>query len=67
VFLNGTVYGSVAKFTCNDGFNLTEGDEMVTCDEDGEWNGTIPVCRKGFVCLVLNNVHRTKYIVFIFV
>ncbi|XP_060561585.1 furin-like protease kpc-1 isoform X2 [Ruditapes philippinarum] len=46
VSLNGTVYGSVAEFTCNDGYNLTDGDEMVTCDEDGKWNGTIPICRK---------------------
>jgi hypothetical protein len=59
VFFNETVYGSVAEFTCNDGYNLTDGDEMVTCDEDGKWNGTIPICRKGFLALVLTNVQNT--------
>ena len=41
--------GTVATFSCNDGFGLSGGDGMRTCggdgsSSDGMWSGTSPTC-----------------------
>ena len=42
VFTDGLDTGSVATYTCNDGY-LLFGDKTRTC-RDGMWSGTEPVC-----------------------
>ena len=36
--------GSVAAYTCNDGFIFVGGDIRRTCQSDGIWNGTAAIC-----------------------
>lgn len=40
---NGTAYGSVASYTCDDGFYNT-GSDLLECNNDGLWIGDLPVC-----------------------
>ena len=44
VDLDGTTLGSLATYSCNDGFVL-EGDQMRKCQSDGQWSGREPVCK----------------------
>ena len=43
VCYNGTTAGSVAVYTCNNGFLLV-GNEVRVCMNEGNWNGSIPQC-----------------------
>ena len=36
--------GTVATYTCNEGFNLQGGDRERTCQIDGTFSGTAPIC-----------------------
>ena len=36
---DGESYGSVVKFTCNEGYELV-GSPVVVCQEDGTWSGS---------------------------
>ena len=48
-YSDGTVYQSVATYSCHIGHNLAmSGDEMRTCGSDGMWNGTAPTCNSEF-------------------
>lgn len=40
---NGTLYQSVVKIQCRDGYKL-EGAKTLTCDENGQWSSSLPVC-----------------------
>lgn len=40
---NGTVVGSVARYTCQTGYNI-EGPSERSCLENGQWNSTTPIC-----------------------
>ena len=44
VQLTGTTFGSVATYTCMEGFKLANGDQRRECDEDGLWTGEPPIC-----------------------
>ena len=48
VSLNGTILGSIATYTCDPGFNLT-GDMERTCQANGDWSGSEPVCQSQFI------------------
>lgn len=56
---DGSVYGSTYYFACYDGYAL-QGHAIISCTENGSWNGTTPSCLKGnkhdhisfIVCLV---------------
>ncbi|XP_076085388.1 sushi, von Willebrand factor type A, EGF and pentraxin domain-containing protein 1-like [Mytilus galloprovincialis] len=41
--------GSVATYSCNQGYNLANGDLSSTCNSEGEWSGPLPTC-KGVSC-----------------
>ncbi|CAG2214236.1 CSMD [Mytilus edulis] len=41
--------GSVASYSCNQGYNLADGDLSSTCNSEGEWSGPLPTC-KGVSC-----------------
>jgi len=43
---DGSVYRSTYYFACNDGYVL-DGHAIVSCTENGTWNGTTPSCLKG--------------------
>lgn len=45
---SGSVEGSMAWFSCQDGFSLI-GNQYLYCNEKGYWNGTTPSCLKGTV------------------
>ena len=53
-----TGLNAVANYTCNEGYNLL-GDEMRTCQVDGQWAGAEPTCTCKFTveCTVLNTIH----------
>ncbi|XP_020611644.1 E-selectin-like isoform X2 [Orbicella faveolata] len=42
---SGTVEGSLAWFSCKDGYSLV-GNQYLYCNEKGHWNGTTPSCLK---------------------
>ncbi len=42
-------FGTIASYTCDEGFYLTSGSDVRTCGGDGlntigSWNGAAPVC-----------------------
>ena len=42
----GTTYQSEATYSCNLGYQLSaSGDEIRTCDSNGVWNGSAPICQ----------------------
>ena len=41
---NVYVYLDTLTYTCDLGYNLTSGNDVRTCTETGEWNGTAPNC-----------------------
>ena len=45
--LTGTVFGSTATYTCNDGFRL-EGEETRKCEATALWSGEAPTCVRKF-------------------
>lgn len=45
VSLTGIEFGSVANYTCNEGYTLQHGDARRRCGPEGEWSGTEPTCR----------------------
>nr|XP_039270425.1 uncharacterized protein LOC120345097 [Styela clava] len=44
-----TVYGSIATYSCNDGFSL-QGDEQTVCQSDRKWSGKPPKCVNENAC-----------------
>jgi hypothetical protein len=38
-----TIWGSIASYTCNSGYSMT-GAFTRTCQSDGTWSGTPPIC-----------------------
>lgn len=47
VILSGMNVGSIATYSCNSGFEVTGKYPTRTCQSDGRWSGTAPVCRPG--------------------
>ena len=47
-FPKGNGVGSIANYTCADDY-LLEGAAIRTCQTDGTWSGTEPVCKRKFV------------------
>ena len=43
VTLTGTTFGSMATYECDSGFTLV-GNQVRTCEDDGNWSGTEPIC-----------------------
>ena len=43
-YSNNEDFGSVATYTCNDGYALGLDVASRTCLKDGEWSGYEPVC-----------------------
>ena len=41
---NGNLFGSVATYTCVDGYFLV-GDSSISCLDSGSWSGKEPVCQ----------------------
>ncbi len=42
----GTVYQSVATYSCCKGFEINGDDQTRVCDKNGTWLGTIPSCKR---------------------
>ncbi len=38
-------YRARVQYTCVTGYEMDSGDELLTCDEDEEWVGTVPTCQ----------------------
>ena len=56
VSLTGIDLGSVATYTCNDGYSLEEGgDATRTCGSEGVWSGREPTCRSKSTMQVCNH------------
>ena len=43
VTFNATTYGEDAVYECDVGYNL-DGDRLRTCQDNGSWTGSAPVC-----------------------
>ena len=43
ISVSSTTVGSTASYTCSSGYNLS-GATVRTCQANGQWNGTAPVC-----------------------
>ncbi|XP_003387839.1 PREDICTED: sushi, von Willebrand factor type A, EGF and pentraxin domain-containing protein 1-like isoform X2 [Amphimedon queenslandica] len=52
----GNLAGSIAYYSCNQGFKLV-GDKERKCRETGEWSGTEPTCQ-GLHCEVLDDIEN---------
>ena len=39
--------GDTCTYTCDDGYGLQEGSTTRTCQNDGNWSGMEPRCRRG--------------------
>ena len=51
--LSSTLEGSVVRYFCSRGFEL-EGDQQRTCQSNGQWSGSLPVCRRiSMLCFLL--------------
>ena len=55
VDISGPLFGKMAVYTCDTGFNLTTEDGLATstsesfiriCQENGEWSGFEPACQR---------------------
>ena len=46
VVVGGILPGDTAIYTCNATYTL-EGEELLTCQSDGTWDHTKPVCNPG--------------------
>ncbi|XP_063300413.1 complement decay-accelerating factor-like [Pelobates fuscus] len=42
---SGILPGSIATFTCHEGYHLS-GDTSMQCLEDGQWKGILPICQR---------------------
>ena len=42
-FHTNFLFGSIVKFSCNNGYIIV-GDDTIVCSENGHWNTTIPTC-----------------------
>ena len=64
VCYNGAITGSRAEYICNNGFVLVGNKATRVCQNDGNWNGSIPQCSPEepgmYVCFPLSI--RIKYI-----
>ncbi len=57
VFSTGSLrtHGSLATYSCDEGYGLSGGDAMIICEGDGStifgaWNGAIPTCEGMYKC-----------------
>ncbi len=44
IFLETTVFGSVANYSCNNSDHQLVGDAVRICQANGTWNGSAPTC-----------------------
>ena len=51
----GTTYGKTVSYTCNQYYNLTDGDSVQTCQDNFAWSGSKPSC----VCKFLQHYWET--------
>lgn len=49
---NTTVFGTVTKYYCNEGF-IMKGKDTITCVASGYWDGEPPVCVGKISCAIL--------------
>ena len=42
----GTAFGDLANYTCDDGLLPVFGDTIRTCEANGQWSGSEPICGK---------------------
>ncbi len=47
--MTGTTQGSIATYSCIAGFSFTGGDQVRTCQPNGQWSGSVGSCRGKFV------------------
>ncbi|XP_064384964.1 uncharacterized protein LOC135333878 isoform X2 [Halichondria panicea] len=55
-------FGTTARYSCNTGYGLNGGDEVLSCGGDGsspngDWNGVIPTC-EAVTCPELNLINN---------
>ena len=59
VTLNSTVEGSIANYTCDEGF-LLDGPVVRMCGSNGMWSGSTPQCEGEFEGL-MNRVYQNDF------
>ena len=51
--MTGNTVGHIAVFECDPGYELI-GDDVLGCQEDGQWSGNVPRCRQiGMACITM--------------
>ena len=50
VFQNGVTVGSIATYSCDDGYDLINENERM-CQPSGVWSGIEPFCKSKFILL----------------
>ena len=52
VSFNSTVEGSMANYTCDEGYIL-DGVVQRTCEENGQWSGDVPQCQRKLISITM--------------
>lgn len=58
----GTAFGDQATYTCNDGLVAVSGDTTRTCEANGQWSGSEPMCGKQLQSIFISQHNTTKLI-----
>ena len=45
----GLTPGSTATYSCDKGYELSEGNGPLVCQDDGTWDGPAPTCVEGII------------------
>ncbi len=56
----GTVYQSIASYSCNTGYILS-GVQSQTCQDNGQWSGSAPECVRKLRTSTLNFEKKVLY------
>ena len=62
VSMNGTVYESVAKYTCHDGYTLMGEHHRRICLDNSSWSHQQPLCERK-ISLIINERVTSLYVI----
>ncbi len=57
---NSFQFRSVCQYNCALGYNISGGNQLLSCKKDGLWSGIIPMCQPGNVRQAIKSVMSLK-------